>query len=53
MQADLYLDLLKNCVSNTIYNDDLDVMRGTFQQDPNTGKFASLDAAPADPEQKF
>jgi len=46
--ADLYLELLKKCVGNSIYDDDLDLMRGTFSRDPVTGRIVSKDAAPMD-----
>jgi hypothetical protein len=53
MQAELYIDLLKRCVSNTIYNDDLDVRRGSFERDAVTGKLSSMVAAPADAEERY
>lgn len=49
----LYLDLLKKCVSNYLYDDDLDLMRGTPASDPQTGKLFSADPAPADPARKY
>jgi demethyldecarbamoylnovobiocin O-methyltransferase/8-demethyl-8-(2,3-dimethoxy-alpha-L-rhamnosyl)tetracenomycin-C 4'-O-methyltransferase len=52
MEIELYLDLLKRCVSNTIYDDDLDLLRGTFAQDPVTKKLSSAVAAPTDPKRK-
>jgi O-methyltransferase len=48
----LYLDLLKRCVSNYIYDDDLDVLHGEFGIDPKTGKYVSTQAAPVIPEVK-
>ena len=51
--VELYVDLLKRCVSNTIYNDDLDVMRGSFKRDPVTGKLSSTAAALADGKRKY
>lgn len=53
LEVEVYLDLLKRCVSNTIYDDDLDVMRGSFKRDPVTGKLSSVAAAPADPGRKY
>lgn len=51
-EAELYLELLKRCVSNTIYEDDLDLLRGTFHQDPVTGKLSSSAGAPTDLKRK-
>jgi hypothetical protein len=48
MEVELYLDLLKRCVSNTIYDDDLDVRVGTFGQDLVTGKLFSAEPAVPD-----
>lgn len=53
MATELYLDLLKRCVSNSIYDDDLDVMRGSFARDPTTGKLIAAEPAPSDPDLKF
>lgn len=50
--VELYLDLLKRSVSNSIYDDDLDMMHGKFGVDPKTGKYVSVEAAPAAPEDK-
>jgi O-methyltransferase len=49
----LYLDLLKRSVSNFIYDDDLDLMRGKFGIDPKTGKYVSIEAVPVVPEAKY
>lgn len=49
----LYLDLLKRCVSNTIYDDDLDLMRGSKSIDPATGKYVTIEAPRAEQSQKF
>lgn len=51
--AALYLDLLKKCVSNSIYDDDLDLMRGKVAVDPATGRHWTVEPAPADPELKY
>lgn len=51
--ADLYIELLKNCVANRVYDDDLDLMSGVFVRNPATGKIASRDAPPADEQRKF
>jgi hypothetical protein len=51
--AKLYLDLLKACVSNSIYDDDADLMPGTFEIDPKTGKYRSTSGVPAAPEAKY
>jgi hypothetical protein len=53
MIIDLYLDLLKRCVSNIIYNDDLDVMRGSFKRDSVTGKLLSATPVPGDATRKY
>jgi hypothetical protein len=45
----LYISLLKKCVSNSIYDDDLDLMRGKAALDPQTGKYRVVEATPADP----
>ena len=45
--ADLYLDLLRDCVGNRIHDDDLDLMRGSFVSDA-AGKLVSDQAAPVD-----
>lgn len=36
--AELYIDLLKKCVGNFIYDDDLDLLHGEMVIDPETGK---------------
>ena len=51
--ARLYLDLLKRCVSNAIYDDDLDMMRGEKVVDAETGKLVVVDTAPATLEEKY
>lgn len=51
--AKLYLDLMKRCVGNFIYDDDLDLVRGGFGIDMKTRKYVSAEAAPADPERKY
>lgn len=53
MEARLYLDLLKRCVTNSIYDDDLDTMRGAFRKDSQTGKLVSTEPAAADPRRKY
>jgi hypothetical protein len=49
----LYIDLLKRCVANFIYDDDLDLERGKFEVDPKTGKYVCIEPAPGVPEAKF
>lgn len=49
----LYLDLLKKCVSNYLYDDDLDLMQGTPAVDPATGKRFFADPVAADPDRKY
>ena len=51
--ARLYIELLKKCVSNSIYDDDLDLMRGTGTLNSTTGKIYSAEGVRADPELKF
>jgi len=49
----LYLDLLKRCVSNSIYDDDLDLMRGTMTLDAATGRYVAVKGVPVDPARKY
>lgn len=50
----LYINLLKNCVSNFIYDDDLDLMQGTgVALDSETGNYITLEPKPADPTMKY
>ena len=49
----MYIDLLKCCVTNSIYDDDLDLMRGTKMVDPVSGKYLSDKAAPGDDYIKY
>lgn len=51
--ADLYLELLKKSLGNTIYDDDLDLLRANFVPDPATGKMVARDAAPTDENLKY
>jgi O-methyltransferase len=48
----LYLDLLKKCLSDSIYDDGLDLLQGKFVMDQQTGKVHSRDAPRAAPERK-
>ncbi|MEM8603215.1 MAG: TylF/MycF/NovP-related O-methyltransferase [Cyanobacteria bacterium P01_H01_bin.121] len=48
MTRELYLDLLKRCVSNIIYNDDLDMLPGKFKKDPVTGRLNSTEPVAVD-----
>ena len=50
--ASLYIELLKKCVTNSIYNDDLDLQRGKFAVNSETNKFESVEGVPADPALK-
>ena len=50
--ADLYLELLKNCLGNRIYDDDLDLMRGSFTREAS-GKLVSSQGAPVDSNLKL
>lgn len=49
----LYIDLLKRSVSNSIYDNDLDIMTGQYSIDPKTGRYISTVAAPVTPEAKY
>jgi len=51
--ANLYIDLLKRCVSNYIYDDDVDLAKGQSAADPATGRHAPADAASRDPRLKY
>lgn len=48
----LYLDLLKRCVGNFIYDDDVDLM-GNWVIDSKTGKYASSEGMRVLPEAKY
>ena len=50
---ELYIDLLKRSVSNLLYDDDLDLMRGKLALDPLTGKFVTAEPAPATNAQRY
>lgn len=50
--ARLYIELLKKCVSNSIYDDDLDMLRGRKAIDEKTGKYVVLEAVAAPPDLK-
>jgi len=50
---ELYVDLLKRCVSNSIYDDDLDLLRATFKQDKDTKRLVAENAIAADPRKKY
>ena len=49
----LYLELLKKCVSNSIYDDDLDLMLGKLTIDPDTGRYITVEPALADIKRKY
>src|SRR6185295_2175301 len=49
----LYVELLKRCVGNFIYDDDRDLVRGKMAVDPRTGKYITVEAGPADPQKKY
>jgi O-methyltransferase len=51
--ADLYIELLKRCVCNSIYDDDHDLSKGARALDPASGKTVAIDAPPADPKMKY
>lgn len=49
----LYLDLLKKCVGNFIYDDDLDLLRGRFDLDPASGRCYFGQGAPVEAAMKY
>src|SRR5450631_192712 len=51
--ASLYLELLKRCLTNYVYNDDLDLMRGESSVDLATGRRVTVKPAPVTPEKKY
>lgn len=51
--VNLYIDLLKRCVSNSIYDDDVDLSKGTVAVDPQMGKHVTADAVHIDPRPKY
>jgi O-methyltransferase len=53
MAANLYIELLKRCVSNAIYDDDLDLMRASNALDPATGRYVAVDPQRADEKLKY
>ena len=52
MDAELYIDLLKRCVANAIYADDLDMYGGKWVRDPVNGKFRSAVPVKRNPANK-
>ena len=51
--AILYLELLKKCLTNYIYDDDLDLKSGDSAVDPATGRYVTVRPAPVIPEEKY
>ena len=51
--AQHYIDLLKRCVNNSIYDDDLDLMQGAQAIDPASGKVVTIEAAAGDVKRKY
>lgn len=51
--ARLYVELLKKCVSNAVYDDDRDLSQGQFAVDPESGKVVNVASLPADADDKF
>ncbi len=49
----LYLDLLKKSVGNFIYDDDLDLVKGKYSLNEETGKYYSSDAPLSDYASKY
>src|SRR5580658_7378103 len=50
--TNLYIELLKRCLTDSIYDGGLDLFCGKFKLDQTTDKFHSVDAPLADPERK-
>lgn len=50
---ELYLDLMKRCLMNYIYDDDVDQMRGEHELNSQSGKLAFVSGVHADPERKY
>lgn len=51
--TNLYIDLLKRCVSNYVYDDDVDLAKGQSAIEPATGRPVPTDAARLDPRLKY
>jgi hypothetical protein len=53
--AKLYIDLLKKCVGNFIYDDDLNMLHGRVAVDPQTNECTIFEGQPipADPREKY
>jgi hypothetical protein len=51
--AGLYIELLKRCVGNSIYDDDFDLMKGTKTLDAASGKYVVADPQKASESQKY
>jgi hypothetical protein len=51
--ARLYIELLKKCVSNSIYDDDLDLHGAIKAVDPATGKLRATEGVPVHPDRKY
>jgi O-methyltransferase len=51
--TELYIELLKNSVGNRIYDDDLDLLRGSFSPDSVTGRIVSTAPAAMDENLKY
>jgi len=51
--AGLYIDLLKRCIGNYVYDDDLDLLSARKVVDPATGGLTSLEGVTFDRDAKF
>jgi len=51
--AQLYLALLKKCLGNFIYDDDLDLAAKDVRMDAATGKYVPVTPQPANPRMKY
>lgn len=49
----LYLELIKACLTNRIYDDDLDLRTGVIRRDPASGKDVCVAGVAVDPNAKY
>jgi len=49
----LYLELMKACLTNRIYDDDLDLRTGFIRRDPGSGKNVCVAGVAPDPNAKY
>lgn len=51
--VELYLDLMKRCLTNAIHDDDTDLRTGVNRYDESSGKILPVEGAAADADSKF